>query len=79
MTRITKRTLGVSALSVLILMTLSVAGYDHWFSPTRILVVNTRQAPAADITLNNDSRHIRVTCLPTEEVTSFDGYDAVIT
>ncbi|MDR0657896.1 MAG: cobaltochelatase subunit CobN [Mediterranea sp.] len=77
MTRITKRTLGISALSVLILMTLSVAGYDYWFSPTRILVVNTRQAPAADITLNNDSRHIRVTCLPTEEVTSFDGYDAV--
>jgi cobaltochelatase CobN len=77
MVRVTKRTLGVSALGILTLIALSVAGYGHWYSPTRVLIVNTRQAPAADITLNNDSRHIRVTCLPTEEVTSFDGYDAV--
>jgi cobaltochelatase CobN len=77
MARLTKRTLGLSALSVLILIALFIVGYAYWYAPTRILIVNTRLAPAADITLNNDSRHIRVTCLPTEEVTSFDGYDAV--
>ncbi|MDR3118056.1 MAG: cobaltochelatase subunit CobN [Mediterranea sp.] len=77
MARTTKRILGVSALGILILIALLIAGYTYWFFPTRILVVNTRSMQAADITLNNDSRHIRVTCLPTEEVTSFDGYDAV--
>jgi len=66
-----RRTLGITILSVLILIIISAAGYYYWFTPTRILVVNTRNAQAADITLNNDSRHIRVTCLPTEEVTSF--------
>lgn len=77
MARIKGRTLGIMILSVLILIVVVIAGYNYWFSPTRILVVNTRSAQAADITLNNDSRHIHVTCLPTEEVTSFDGYDAV--
>lgn len=63
--------------TVFLVLIIAYLGYVYWFSPTSILIVNTRLAQAADITLNNDSRHIKVTCLPTEEVTSFDGYDAV--
>lgn len=70
-------------LSILIIVLLFIligvyAIYTHWFSPTRILIVNPLPAQAADIILSNDSRHIRITCLPTEEATSFDGYDAIV-
>ncbi|MDR1202383.1 MAG: cobaltochelatase subunit CobN [Tannerellaceae bacterium] len=63
---------------IILLVSLGVGAYQYWFSPIRILIVNPLPAQAADIILNNDSRHIHVTCLPTEEATSFGGYDAVV-
>ncbi|MDR1755480.1 MAG: cobaltochelatase subunit CobN [Culturomica sp.] len=62
----------------LLILAGTYATYTHWFSPTRILIVNPLPAQAADILLNNDSRHIRITCLPTEKATSFKEYDAVV-
>ena len=56
---------------------LIIANY-YFFAPTRILVVNPLPAHAADIVLNNDSRYIKVTCLQIDEVSSFNGYDAVV-
>lgn len=47
-------------------------------APTRILIVNPLPAQAADIVLNNDSRNIEVTCIQTENLESFKGYDAVV-
>lgn len=64
--------------ALLFIMGGTYAVYTHLFSPTRILIVNPLPAQASDIVLNNDSRHIQITCLPTEEVISFDGYDAVV-
>ena len=52
--------------------------YANWFRPTRILVVNPLPAQEAEIILNNDSRHIKVTCVAMEEAKSFDRYDAVL-
>lgn len=54
------------------------AGYSYWFSPTEILFINVPNAQAADITLNNDSRHIKITCKSTEEISSLKGYDAIV-
>ena len=54
------------------------AAYCHWLKPTRILIVNALQAQQADFTLNNDSRHISVECIDTEDMHSLDGYDAII-
>jgi cobaltochelatase CobN len=72
-----KSTLYIIA-GIILLTGLGVGTYQYWFSPTRILIVNPLPAQAADIVLNNDSRHIYVTCLPMEKATSFDGYDAVV-
>ncbi|MDD4114444.1 MAG: cobaltochelatase subunit CobN [Massilibacteroides sp.] len=63
---------------IIFLAGLGIGIYQYWFSPTQILIVNPLPAQAADIILNNDSQHIHVTCLPTEEATSFSGYDAVV-
>lgn len=52
--------------------------YDRLLKPTEVLVVNPLPAQAAEIMLNNDSRHIRVTCKAMDEVTDFGGYDAVL-
>lgn len=52
--------------------------YFYGWAPTHILVVNALPAQATDLALNNDCGHIRVTCLPTDEVKSFRGYDAVV-
>lgn len=52
--------------------------YKTWFAPTRVLVVNPLPAQAAEIVLNNDSRNIRVTCVPMEEAGGFSKYDAVL-
>ena len=65
----------------LILVLAVVAGYGlwhHWMSPTRILVVNALKAQQADIAMSNDSRHIKVDCVDTDELKDFDGYDAVV-
>ncbi|MDE5876344.1 MAG: cobaltochelatase subunit CobN [Muribaculaceae bacterium] len=56
----------------------AVIVYCIWLRPTRILVVNPLPAQSAEIVLNNDSRHIRVTCKPMEEATDFEKYDAVL-
>ena len=54
------------------------AAYRQWLSPTRILVVNALKVQQADIVLSNDSRHIQVDCVDTEEMGSLSSYDAVI-
>jgi len=54
------------------------AAYCHWLKPTRILIVNALKAQQADFTLNNDSRHIEVECVETDDMHSLDGYDAII-
>lgn len=72
------RRLYIGIIALLFILIGVCAIYAHWLSPTRILIVNPLPAQAADIILSNNSRHIRITCLPTEEVTSFDGYDAVV-
>ena len=54
-------------------------GLWHLFlRPTRILIVNALKAQQADFVLNNDSRHIHVDCLDTEEVGDMGGYDAIV-
>lgn len=66
---------------LIIIMTVGVglyAAYSIWYRPTRILVVNPLPAQAAEIVLNNDSRHIKVTCKSMEEATGFEDYDAVL-
>ena len=60
---------------------LGMAGYaawHHWMSPTRILVVNALEAQQADFVLNNDSRHIKVTCMEADEMHGIDDFDAII-
>lgn len=52
--------------------------YCHWLKPTRILVINPLPAQAAEILLNNDSRHIDVECIGMEEAQDFSQYDAVL-
>ena len=52
--------------------------YSYYLAPTRILVVNALKAQQADITLNNDSRHIIVECVNADEMQHLDGYDAII-
>ena len=52
--------------------------YQHFMAPTRILIVNALKLQQANITLNNDSRYIDVECVETDDMTSLDGYDAVI-
>ncbi|MCM1490286.1 MAG: cobaltochelatase subunit CobN [Muribaculum sp.] len=52
--------------------------FCHWFQPTRILVVNPLPAQAAEITLNNDSRGIKVRCVGMEDAHDFSDYDAVL-
>lgn len=72
-----KRTLYIAG-SVLLLAIAFTIGYRYWMAPTRILIVNPLPAQAADIVLNNDSRNIEVTCIQTEKLESFKGYDAVV-
>lgn len=67
-----------SLLGGIILLTIFSFSYKYWFAPTQILFVNIPEAQAADITLNNDSRYIKITCMSMEEVACFEGYDAVI-
>ncbi|MDR0714510.1 MAG: cobaltochelatase subunit CobN [Bacteroidales bacterium] len=64
-----------AAIAVAALLT---TAYRLWLSPSRILIVNAFQTTAADIVLNNDSRRIKVVCLPVEEAHSFEAYDAVV-
>ena len=63
---------------ILILAVGGYAAYCHWMQPTRILIVNALKAQQADFTLNNDSRHIEVECVETEEMQQLDDYDAII-
>ncbi len=72
-----KRTLYIAG-SVLLLAIAFTIGYRYWMAPTRIPIVNPLPAQAADIVLNNDSRNIEVTCIQTENLESFKGYDAVV-
>ncbi|MCF0164136.1 MAG: cobaltochelatase subunit CobN [Bacteroidales bacterium] len=50
----------------------------HFLSPTRILIVNALPAHRADISLNNDSRHIKVDFIECDEITSVSKYHAIM-
>jgi len=63
---------------ILILVAGCFTAYRYWLAPTRILIVNPLPAQAADIALNNDSRHIEVKCVRMEEVKELSGYDAIM-
>ncbi len=70
----------ILTLSIIFLL-LAVGGYvvyRQFMAPTRILVVNALEAQQADFVLNNDSRHIDVDCVDADQMTSLDGYDAII-
>ena len=70
----------ILSLSIIFLL-LAVGGYvvyRQFMAPTRILVVNALEAQQADFVLNNDSRHISVSCVDADQMTSLDGYDAII-
>ena len=70
----------ILTLSIIFLL-LAVGGYAvyrQFMAPTRILVVNALEAQQADFVLNNDSRHISVSCVDADQMTSLDGYDAII-
>lgn len=76
MSRFTPRKI-IIASCVLLLIVACIFGYRYWFSPTHILFLNIPNAQAADITLNNDSKYIKITCRATDEVSSLAGYDAI--
>ena len=62
-------------------MVLAVGGYityRHYMAPTRILVVNALETQQADFVLNNDSRHIDVSCVDADQMERLDRYDAII-
>lgn len=67
-----------STAAVLGLLAAGWAGYGAWLAPTRILLVNALPAQAAEIALNNDSRHIRVVAASSESARRFADYDAVL-
>lgn len=69
---------GIIAGIVIFVILCAIIGYNIWFKPTKILVVNPLPAQEAEIVLNNDSRHIKVVCRKMEEATDFDKYDAVL-
>lgn len=70
------------SLVILCLLAILVAGmyaiYRHYMAPTRILVVNALEAQQADFVLNNDSRHIEVTCMEADEMRDINDFDAII-
>ena len=69
----------IAIASIVLLLTVGgYAAYCQWLLPTRILVVNALESQQADIVLSNDSRHIQVDCVETEDMGSLNGYDAVI-
>lgn len=57
---------------------LGFLGYRQWLRPTHILVVNALESQQADIVRNNNSKHIVVDCVDTEEMEEVKGYDAII-
>ncbi|MDR1503783.1 MAG: cobaltochelatase subunit CobN, partial [Prevotella sp.] len=67
----------ISIVTLLVIALVTIISI-HFFSPTKILIVNPLPAQAADITLNNDSRYIDVKCVQTEEAVSFDKYDVIV-
>ena len=72
-----KRILSLLAL----LAVLAVGGYAvyrRYMAPTRILVVNALEAQQADFVLNNDSRHISVSCVDADQMGNLGSYDAII-
>ncbi len=56
----------------------AIFAYNHWFAPTRVLIVNPLPAQAAEMMLNNDSRNIDVTCVSAENAHGFSNYDVVL-
>lgn len=74
-----RKRLGICLAGAAILLAIvGWGGYCHWMAPTHIAIVNPLPAQAAALALNNDSHHIRITCLPMEEVKDLSGYDAIM-
>ena len=79
MTRKTGVRLAVAAaLTIIALAAGGYALYRQFMAPTQILVVNALEAQQADFVLNNDSRHIRISCTDADQMGSLDGYDAIV-
>ena len=74
--RISKKAWAI-IITAIVLMT-GYLGYTIGLRPTRILVVNAMKSQAANIVLSNDTKHIDVTCLETEELEKLNRYDAII-
>ena len=66
---------------IILLIILGIIGYIGYcvgLRPTRILVVNAMKTQAADISLSNDTKQIKVKCIAADEMKKLSGYDAVI-
>lgn len=66
---------------IILLIILGIIGYIGYcvgLRPTRILVVNAMKTQAADISLSNDTKQIKVKCIEADEMKRLSGYDAVI-
>ena len=63
-----KRLFLLWTVAVLMVALFLFLAYRLWLAPTRILVVNALPSQQADLVLNNDSRHIKVTCIDTEDL-----------
>lgn len=73
-----KRTLRLTIGGALLCVAALFLLYTSCGAPTRILLVNALPAQATDWMLNNDCEDIQLTCLPTDEVRTFAGYDAIV-
>ena len=62
---------------IIVLLAMWIA-YMLLLAPTKILVVNAADAQQADFILNNDSRHIHIDCIETENLIDVGGYDAIV-
>ena len=65
-------------ISIVLVLALLFTLWRIFLCPTRILIVNALKAQQADFVLSNDSRHIHVDCLDTEEVGDLGAYDAIV-
>lgn len=74
----TRRVVMACAAAAVCAVIAGVVAYKVWFAPTRILVVNAGPTRSTEFVVANDSPHIRVDCISSEEFTTLDGYDAAI-
>lgn len=64
--------------SIILVGVIVIVAYTIWCRPTKILIVNPLPAQAAEISLNNVSKHIKVISVPMEEAYDFEKFDAIV-